>query len=230
MLGACRPYLRFVTSTSAWAAISTDRLVSVKANEPVIIALWHGQTMLVPEVLRKEIMSLRAIVANTLVAEPLARTLKRMGIGVIRGAGPSWRGQDRDGARALRKAVKSLAEGFSVAMTADLLTCPRRCGLGIVILARLSGRPIVPVAVASSHYHTLNTPNRYTINFPFSRLSMVAGAPIFVPRNADAAELELWRERVEGALNDATSEAYAQVGAGPRQTRSETKLSARNPM
>src|SRR5205809_779400 len=148
MLGAFTAYVRFVSNTSTWAAASADHFTNVRANQPFILALWHGQTMLVPEVLRKEVKPLRAIVANTFVAEPLARALRRMGIGVIRGAGPGWRGRDRGGARALRAAVRSLAEGFSVAMTADLLTSPRRCGLGIVTPARVSGRPMMPVAVA----------------------------------------------------------------------------------
>src|SRR5258705_5143421 len=218
MLGACRPYLRFVCSTSDWAVTSTDRLAILKANEPAIIALWHGQTMLVPELLRKEIKSICAIVANSLAAEPLAWALQRMDIAVIRGAGANREGQDRGGARALRTAVRSLAEGLSVAMTADLLTRPRRCGLGIVTLARLSGRPIVPVAIASSRYRSLATPNRYTINLPFSRIGMVVGDPIFVARDAKAEELERWRQRVEGALNNVTRQAYAQVGADMTNT------------
>ena len=85
--------------------------------------------------------------------------------------------------------------------------------VGVVTLARLSGRPIVPVAIASSRYRSLATPNRYTINLPFSRIGMVVGDPIFVPRDAKAEELERWRQRVEGALNDVTRQAYAQVGA-----------------
>jgi lysophospholipid acyltransferase (LPLAT)-like uncharacterized protein len=212
MLAAFTAYVRFVSNTSSWATASTDHFANVTASQPFILALWHGQTMLMPEVLRNEIKPLRAIVANTFVAEPLARALQRMGIGVIRGAGRNWRGQDRGGARALRAAVRSLAEGSSVAMTADLLIRPRRCGLGIVTLARLSRRPIVPVAIASSRYQSLATPNRYTINFPFSQIGMVVGDPIFVPRDAKAEELVHCRERVESALNDVTRQAYAQVG------------------
>ena len=113
MLAAFTAYVRLVSNTSTWAAASADHFASVRANQPFILALWHGQTMLVPEVVRKEIKPLRAIVANTFVAAPLARALQHMGIGVIRGAGPDWRGQDRGGARALRAAVRSLAEGFS---------------------------------------------------------------------------------------------------------------------
>src|SRR5262249_43718219 len=126
MLGALRPYLRFVCSTSTWAHAPADHLGIVKRNQPVIIALWHGQTMLLPEVLLCEISPSCAIVANTLVAEPLARTLQRMGIGVIRGAGRSWRGKDRHGARALRAAIKSLAGGVGGVMTDEQVTGAHR--------------------------------------------------------------------------------------------------------
>ena len=95
MLAAFTAYVRFVSSTSTWAAASADHFANVRANQPFILALWHGQTMLVPEVLRKEIKPLRVIVANTFVAEPLARALQRMGIGVI-GGGP---GLERAGSR-----------------------------------------------------------------------------------------------------------------------------------
>src|SRR5262247_2717802 len=224
MLGAFWPYLRFVCSTSTWAYAPADQLGTVKRNQPVIIALWHGQTMLVPEVLLFEIRPSCAIVANTLVAEPLARTLQRMGIGVIRGAGRSWRGKDRHGARALRAAIKSLAGGVSVAMTADQLTCFRRCGLGIVTLARISGRPIVPTAIASSRYCSLHTPNRYTINFPYSRLALVVGKPMFIPRDTETEELEHCRQRVETALNEVTDKAYAaaRASAAIKRHRGET--------
>ena len=198
MLGAFWPYLRFVCSTSTWAHAPADHLGTLKRNQPVLLF---------------EIRPSCAIVANTLVAEPLARTLQRMGIGVIRGAGRSWRGKDRHGASALRAAVKSLAGKVSVAMTADQLTCSRRCGLGIVTLARLSGRPIVPTAIASSRYCSLPTPNRYTINFPYSRLALVVGKPMFISRDDETEGLEHCRQRVENALNEVTHKAYAAARA-----------------
>ena len=93
MLAAFTAYVRFVSNTSTWAAASADHFANVRANQPFILALWHGQTLLVPEVLRKEIRPLRAIVANTFVAEPLARALQRMGIGVIRGRARTGEGR-----------------------------------------------------------------------------------------------------------------------------------------
>jgi hypothetical protein len=48
---------------------------------------------------------------------------------------------------------------------------------------------------------------------PFSMLGIVMGDPIHVPREAGPVELELYRKRVEAALNDVTAKAYALAGA-----------------
>jgi 3-deoxy-D-manno-octulosonic-acid transferase len=52
-----------------------------------------------------------------------------------------------------------------------------------------------------------------TINLPFSKLGIVMGDPIHVPREAGPAELEVYRKRVEAALNEVTAKAYRLAGA-----------------
>ncbi|TIU55682.1 MAG: hypothetical protein E5W25_35095, partial [Mesorhizobium sp.] len=85
-------------------------------------------------------------------------------------------------------------------------------GLGIVLLARLSGRPILPAAIATSRRKVLERSwDKTTINLPFGRSSIVVGAPVFVPANADEAEMERKRQEVTAALNAATAEAYRLV-------------------
>ena len=44
----------------------------------------------------------------------------------------------------------ALEEGYNVALTADVPKVARVCGPGIVKLASMSGRPIYPVAIATS--------------------------------------------------------------------------------
>ena len=61
------------------------------------------------------------------------------------------------------------------------------------MIARLSGRPIVPCAAATSRFLSLNTWSRMTINLPRSKLVYVAGDPIHVPADAGEAELEALR-------------------------------------
>jgi 3-deoxy-D-manno-octulosonic-acid transferase len=52
-----------------------------------------------------------------------------------------------------------------------------------------------------------------TINLPFSKLGIVVGDAIYVPREAGAQELAIYRQRVEAALNETTARAYALAGA-----------------
>jgi hypothetical protein len=52
-----------------------------------------------------------------------------------------------------------------------------------------------------------------TINLPFSRIGIAMGEPIHVPQEAGARELEIYRQRVEQALNEITAKAYALAGA-----------------
>src|SRR5208283_805635 len=77
-----------------------------------------------------------------------ASAARRLGIAPIRGSGgPIDRQYYKGGAPALRELLRQLESGSSVALTADVPKVARVAGAGIVTLAKLSGRPIVPFAV-----------------------------------------------------------------------------------
>ena len=77
------------------------------------------------------------------------------------------------------------------------------------MLARSSGRPIYPVAIATRHRIEVDTWDRCAINLPFGRGAVVAADPIRVAANAGDTELEDYRRLVETALDVATARAYA---------------------
>jgi lysophospholipid acyltransferase (LPLAT)-like uncharacterized protein len=184
--------------------------------EPGIIALWHGQHLLTPAYYPKG-RPLVAMVSRSADAELNALMLQRFGIEAVRGSGgrENARHLDKGGAKALIALKKSLAVGKNVAMIADIPHgTPRDAGLGIVLLARLSGRPLVPVAITTSRRKVLEKSwDKTTINLPFGRSSIVIGQPIFVAAGADDAEMERKRQEVTTALNAATAEAYRLVDA-----------------
>jgi len=206
-------YIKLVIKTSTVVADPPDYVERAKGLHPQIIALWHGQFFLLPGIYPQEIPG-RAIVAKHDDAEALRRILRHFGLGLVRGAGSAGRGRDRGGAEAAHGLIASLREGFSIALTGDIPPGPaRKCGLGIVLISSRSGRPIVPFAVATSRYRSVNSWSRMTINLPFSKLGIVMGDPIHVPREAGPAELEVYRKRVEAALNEVTAKAYRLAGA-----------------
>jgi len=182
--------------------------------EPGIIALWHGQHLLTPAYYPKN-KALVAMVSRSADAELNALALEKFGIEAVRGSGgrDNARHLDKGGAKALIALKKSLVAGKNVAMIADIPHgTPRDAGLGIVLLARLSGRPILPAAIATSRCKVLErTWDKTTINLPFGRSSIVIGEPVFVPAGADDAQMEEKRLEVTAALNAATAEAYRLV-------------------
>lgn len=206
-------YTRFVCATSTIIYEPPDTRARAAEMHPFIFAMWHGQFFLMPT-LHQGAFPVSAMVARHKDASAVRVLLRDFDIDVVRGAGAGQRKRDRGGASALRTSLRLLEGGSTLAMTADIPPGPaRRAGSGIVTLAKFSGRPIVPVAVATSRFLALKTWSRMTINLPFSKLVYVVGDPIWVAADASEDVLEESRRAVEEALNEVTRRAYRIVGA-----------------
>lgn len=186
-------------------------------DETFICATWHGQNIMLPPFWHNW-RTLKILVSKHGDGEIIARLVGYLGLSTIRGSGTPkdqrHKMKDKGGAAALRETVRALKTGASVGLTADMPPGPaRKAGLGIVTMARLSGRPIVPVAATTRARIVLgNTWDRFMIPLPFNRGAVVWGDPIYVPRDADSDAMERYRRQVEDALNQATDEANAMVG------------------
>jgi 3-deoxy-D-manno-octulosonic-acid transferase len=224
--GAIYGYVRLVRATARVIAEPTDPDRYLKDQHPAINVFWHGQTMMIPAY-RSQAIPYSSIVARHGDAEIVAGVLERFGITLIRGAGSGGRARDRGGLHALREAARALAAGSSVSFTADVPPGePRKVSPGVIMLARLSGCPVVPLAIASSRYIALDTWSRMTINLPFSRIGISIGEPVHVPRGADEAEQEHLRLELEGRLDAATKRAYELAGADPARATPRQRLPA----
>ena len=202
-----------VRKTSRTVYEPADALARLEAGHPLIAAVWHGQFMMTVG-FRPPGTRISAMVARHGDADLIGAAMSCFDVDLIRGAGAGGRRKNRGGVYALRAAMRSLDNGASIVITADVPPGPaRRAGLGIVTLARLSGRPIIPTAVATSRFIALNTWSRMTINLPFSKLVYVAGDPIHVAPDANEEALEAARAEVERSLNEVTARAYELAGA-----------------
>lgn len=183
-------------------------------SEPLIVGLWHGQHLLAPALYPSE-RGLVAMVSRSADAELNALVINKFGIDAVRGSGgrESKSKLEKGGATALIALKKALDAGKNVCMIADIPHGkPRDAGMGIVLLARLSGRPIAPAAIATSRRKVLeNTWDKTTINLPFGRCAIFVAPLIEVPADADDAEMERKRQEVTAAIDHATREAYRLV-------------------
>jgi len=206
-------YLRLVWLTNKFSFDPPGVYEIVEPQQPVILAFWHGQHFLTPFIKTKESHRAKVLISRHRDGEFNALAAERLGIGTIRGSGDHGSAFHRKGGvGAFKEMVRALADGYNVASTADVPKRSRVAGLGIIMLARESGRSIVPFAMATSRFIRLNNWDRTTINLPFGRGALVGIEGIFVPPDADAETMEKLRVQLETVLNEATRRAYAQVG------------------
>src|SRR5947207_2847092 len=204
-------YLRFVFKTTRFAVDPPDGYAQIDASLPVILTMWHGQHFLGPFMRRPGDRG-KVLISRHRDAEINAIAAERLGVDLIRGSGDTG-GEflRKGGVGAFREMLETLQAGDSIALTADVPKVARVAGRGIVMLARESGRPIFPVALATSRRYVLDNWDRTTINLPFSRGAAICGEPVRVPADADNGALEQFRRQVEDNLNAATARAYALV-------------------
>lgn len=206
--------IRFVYATNRLVPGSADPTKEFRKYNTGIAAFWHGQHILLP-CLKPEGADLIALFSRSKDAELNARVAERFGIATVRGSGgrDHKRGAEKGGARALIALKKALDQGKAVAMIADIPHgTPRDAGLGIVTLARLSGKPIVAAALATSRRKVIESSwDKTTINLPFGRMALAVGEPIHVSPDATPEEMEAKRREVTASLNEATERAYRLV-------------------
>ena len=206
-------YLRLVWLTNRFSFEPADVYEQVEPQMPAIFAFWHGQHFMTPFIKTKESYRAKVLISRHRDGEFNAIAVERLGIGTIRGSGDHGAAFHRKGGvGAFKEMVRALEDNYNVALTADVPKRARIAGLGIIMLARETGRPIMPFAMVTSRFIRLKNWDRTTINLPFGRGALVGIKEINVPPDADAALMEELRLDLEATLNEATRRAYAMVG------------------
>jgi lysophospholipid acyltransferase (LPLAT)-like uncharacterized protein len=206
-------FLRLVWRTNRFSIEPLDIYAQVEPRLPAILVFWHGQHFLAPFIKTKPSYRVKVLISLHRDGEFNAIAVQRLGIETIRGSGDHGSAFNRKGGvGAFMEMVRALGDGYNMALTADVPKRSRVAGLGVIMLARETGRPIVPFAMATSRFLRLNNWDRTTINLPFGRGAVVAGDVMVVPPDADAETMEKLRVQLEASLNQATREAYAKIG------------------
>ena len=120
--------------------------------------------------------------------------VRRLGGAVIRGS------STHTGARALRDYYTALVKDqVSPVLTPDGPRGPRfKFKPGALLLAQMSGRPILPMAYAASRAWLVKW-DKFVIPKPFARIVVAIGEPVYVPRVIDAAGFEALQAADGGA-------------------------------
>jgi len=130
----------------------TMRIQVVNAETPdafwtkgqnVIAAFWHGRQLMMPFAYSGKKASV--LISRHRDGELIARTIRYFGFNAARGS------TTRGGAAALKQLVRFASEGDDLGVTPDGPRGPKyRVQLGVVELAKLTQRPILPLAFGAS--------------------------------------------------------------------------------
>ena len=175
-------------------------LAARREGPPFILAFWHNRLLLVPSAWNRFFARYRqrqgmALSSTSRDGELIAQYIGRFGIGPVRGSAT------RRGSAALREMATLLKRGHDVAITPDGSRGPLyEIKPGLVLLAQLTGAPMLPISFEFSRAWRLRTWDRFAIPKPFSRVTFRVGGPVHVPRTQGEVEFEAQRRRCEAAM------------------------------
>lgn len=207
-------YLSLVRATGRLIIEGDTLETRFTRDAPLIATTWHSEAFLLPA-LRPPNRSIDVMVSRANDGEVFSHTLRSFGFGIVRGSGSTdpTRIHEKGSVAGFRSLMTSLKNGRNVFLTADFDARTRgTVSPGVIALARLSQRPIVPVIAVASNHTRLGSWDRTALGLPFSRIVAMTGDPIVVPRHATERDLEELRLAVEGALTALTERAYAIAG------------------
>jgi lysophospholipid acyltransferase (LPLAT)-like uncharacterized protein len=197
--------LLFWLCIKTWRRIWKDTADNSRTQAPVIYCIWHNHLVLAvasydDHVLEKwHEKGLVTMVSASGDGAFLAAVLAKFDVGSIRGS------TSRRGPQALLEATRWLRKGYSVAITPDGPRGPsNQVQDGIIYLAQVSGRPIVPISNFTRWKIRLPSWDRFQIPLPFARCELYDNDPIWVPRDATEADREKLRFKLEESMRAIT--------------------------
>ena len=178
-------------------------------DKPYVPCYWHQQHLVCAWLIRDWLArGFRAcyIVSASVDGEVPARIAKSWSADVIRGSAANT------GALVLRDAQQKMKDGMSIVATSDGPLGPRFVfKSGTVLMARVGGAPMVPIACAADRAWFLDTWDKFMIPKPFARVAIAVGEPIDVPKTASKDELERLRGEMQAAIEAMGQESRSAV-------------------
>jgi len=181
------------------------------ARAPSLVpCYWHQHQLYCAKFLveqRSRGLTVGWLISPSVDGELGAMIVRRIGGAVIRGS------SSHTGARALRDYYHALVkQNVSPIITPDGPRGPRfKFKPGALLLAQMSGRPILPMAYAASHAWLIKW-DKFVIPMPFARIAIAIGPPCYVSRTLSARALEELQRQMEQELKRVFGVARAALG------------------
>ncbi|MDP8206480.1 MAG: lysophospholipid acyltransferase family protein [Candidatus Electryonea clarkiae] len=170
-----------------------DRFERLKDQGGFILVTFHGRMFMPITFCRGN--DITALISQSRDGDLVSKLADVIGYGSIRGS------STRGARKALKEMISTLNEGRIIANMVDGPRGPfEEPKIGALSLARLTGKPILPVIGASYPNWELKSWDHFQLPKPFSRAVMIWGEPFTVPRYARGEELEKYRIELRDSM------------------------------
>jgi hypothetical protein len=188
-------------SIKTWRRVWLDTAVYPESAGPVIFCVWHNRLPLALASYDASIRArwpadgLSAMISASRDGSFLSAVAEAFGVKPIRGS------SSRRGPQALLEATTWMEKNYSIVITPDGPRGPMyHVHEGLILLAQLTGRPIIPASNYAAWKVRLRSWDRFQIPLPFSRCELRYAAPLWAPREADDSEREQLRLQLQQTM------------------------------
>lgn len=206
-------YIRLLNNTNRWHVDRPDSTRTLVANrKPFILCFWHNRIPIMPRLWHGLPLKLQMLISAHRDGRVISHAVQPFGIETVTGS------RNKSGARAFREMLRLLKDGHCVGITPDGPRGPRmRATPGAVLLAQLSGVPLVPVSASVSRRRLLQTWDRFIVPGLGGRGVILWGEPLHVRENDDLQQVQLELERRLNVLSDTADRQMGQTPIPPAE-------------
>lgn len=163
---------------------------------PCLYAMWHGNQFCVYGIPNHH--KVNVLVSTSIDGDIITHCANNLGLKTIRGS------TARKGAvGGTMQILECLKQGESAAIMVDGPKGPAgKVKGGIIKIARMANVPIVPVHWYSPQINFLKIPSWDSMRTPlfFTRIINIYGTPIYIPKDIDAEQEQMYREKIKQSL------------------------------
>jgi len=220
MGGLVALWMTLVKYTTRWEIIHAERAAPIiESGEGLIALTFHSRFLLLTSAWKKRFQHPHVLISRSRDGAVVAWTCRWLGLSTVRGSAKNAaKTKVKGGGKAGREILDAIEGGGCIVITPDGPRGPRqRVPIGPFRLAKLSGAPVLPCTFAVANRKQFDSWDRFVLPLPFGRGRIVWGTPQHVMDDADEAEIEAIRARVETEMNALLAEADAALGHEPVQ-------------
>lgn len=185
-------YIRLVYFTSRKKFIYDNlSLTYMRGEKNAIFAFWHGRMMMCPTICPPK-RQMHVLISLHRDGKLISTVISHFRQKTVSGS------SSKGGTEAVKEMLRLLEAGDNISITPDGPRGPiQQAAMGIVTVARLSQKPVIPVTFSSDHAKILSSWDKFMLALPFGRIVFCVGAPIVIKNEDD----EISRKEVENAMN-----------------------------